>query len=203
MSFPPRAPGTAGYAEAADQLVQQYESVSFRDVYSDFARFVPLDPSNVLDIGAGSGRDAAAMAALGHRVVAVEPTAELRELAQQIHPHSSIEWIDDSLPGLPNVRARDRQFDLVLMTAVWMHLDEAERRQALPVVASLLAPGGRILLSLRHGPVPDGRRMFDVPAEELINEAEPLGLSLLARKEREDMLGRDQVRWTLLALTRA
>jgi len=203
MSFPPRAPGTAGYAEAADQLAQQYESVSFRDVYSDFARFGPLDPSNVLDIGAGSGRDAAAMAAFGHRVVAVEPTAELRELAQQIHPHSSIEWIDDSLPGLPNVRARDRQFDLVLMTAVWMHLDEAERRQALPVVASLLAPGGRILLSLRHGPVPDGRRMFDVPAEELINEAEPLGLSLLARKEREDMLGRDQVRWTLLALTRA
>jgi len=203
MSFPPPAPGTAGYAEAADQLAQQYESVSFTDVYSDFARFVPLDPSNVLDIGAGSGRDAAAMAAFGHRVVAVEPTAELRELAQQIHPHPSIEWIDDSLPGLPNVRARDRQFDLVLMTAVWMHLDEAERRQALPVVASLLAPGGRILLSLRHGPVPDGRRMFDVPAEELVNEAEPLGLSLLARKEREDMLGRDQVRWTLLALTKA
>jgi protein-L-isoaspartate O-methyltransferase len=32
----------------------------------------------VLDIGSGTGRDAAGLAAMGHSVVAVEPTAELR-----------------------------------------------------------------------------------------------------------------------------
>ena len=77
----------------------------------------------------------------------------MRAHGQRLHPSPAIEWLDDSLPELARVRARNRRFDLVMMTAVWMHLDEAERTRAMASVAGLVAPGGLMTLSLRHGPV--------------------------------------------------
>jgi SAM-dependent methyltransferase len=188
-----------GYAEAADTLAEQYESITFDDVYRSLVRFVPQRSARVLDIGAGTGRDAAALAGRGHHIVAVEPTAELRHHGQRLHPSPRITWLDDTLPYLPQVQAIKEQFALVLMTAVWMHLDQEERRIALPIIAKLIAPEGCLLMSLRHGPVPAGRRMFDVPGQEVIDRAREMNLSLLAEERHDDMLGRDDVTWTLLA----
>ena len=148
--------GTQGYGETADVLVKQYESRSFADVHRGIVPLLPAAPARALDIGAGTGRDAAALAALGHKVLAVEPTRAMRAHGH-LHPSPAIEWLDDSLPELALVRARGERFDLVMMTAVWMHLDEAERTRAMACVAGLVAPGGLMTLSLRHGPVPAGR----------------------------------------------
>ena len=117
---------TQGYGETADVLVKQYESRSFADVHRGIVPLLPAAPARALDIGAGTGRDAAALAALGHKVLAVEPTRAMRAHGH-LHPSPAIEWLDDSLPELACVRARNQHFDLVMMTAVWMHLDEAER----------------------------------------------------------------------------
>lgn len=106
--------------------------------------------------------DAAALAALGHRVVAVEPVASLREPGRQLHPSANIEWIADALPDLGTLRPRAGAFDLVLLSAVWMHLDERARSHAMRQVSALLRETGRIIMSLRHGPVPEARRMFPV-----------------------------------------
>ena len=57
-----------------------------------------------------------------------------------------------------------------------MHLDEQQRRQAMPNLAALLRPGGTIIMKIRHGPVPPGRRMFEVGAEETIELARIEGL---------------------------
>ncbi|MCH3719072.1 hypothetical protein LZB68_08320, partial [Campylobacter lari] len=76
------------------------------------------------------------------------------------------EWVDDALPDLDGLRGR--AFDVIMLTAVWMHLDADERARGMAALAALLAPGGQILMSLRHGPVPSGRRMFDVSADETI-----------------------------------
>ena len=78
--------GTEGYAEEADELFQRYESTSFAEVHRSVLRLIPTAPSWVLDIGSGTGRDAAALAAMGHRVVAVEPTDEMRMRAAALHP---------------------------------------------------------------------------------------------------------------------
>lgn len=214
---------TAGYAEAAGQLVDQYESVAFADVHHDVLHLFPARAGTVLDIGAGSGRDAAALAAMGHRVVAVEPTAELRALGRAIHAGARVEWVDDALPDLPVLRGlgrgdgrghpadntstdtgtgtgTGRRFDLILLTAVWMHLDVKERTAAMGTLAGLLADEGQIVLSLRHGPVPPGRRMFDVTADETVGLARAHGLHLVHRSERADPHGRPGVRWSNLGL---
>ncbi|WP_454904950.1 class I SAM-dependent methyltransferase [Variovorax gossypii] len=194
--------GTAGYGANAAVLAQQYESLRFEDVHREVLHLFPSAPSRVLDIGAGSGRDAAALAALGHRVVAVEPTPELR--AEGMHRHAAlpIEWIDDHLPGLHRTRALGVRHDLILLTAVWMHLDAAERATAMEALAALVAEGGQVAMSLRHGPVPQGRRMFDVSARETAELADRHGLRQRFLGEREDMLDRADVRWSFLVLQR-
>lgn len=194
-----RASGTEGYAETADRLVEQYESRTFADVHKTILPLIPITPSRVLDIGAGTGRDAAALAAMGHRVLAVEPTAAMRAHGQRLHPSPAIDWIDDSLPELAQVHARGERFELVMMTAVWMHLDDAERRRGMARVRSLIAPGGLLTLSLRHGPIPAGRRMFEVTSAETKALAAEHGLRVLVDRDRPSSFGADGVWWSVLA----
>ncbi len=108
--------GIAGYGSGATELAVQYESITFQDVHRDVIRLFPQSEADVLDIGAGSGRDAAALAAQGHRVVAVEPTLELRREGERLHSLPTLEWVDDHLPALCTVRSRPTRFDLILLT---------------------------------------------------------------------------------------
>ncbi|SCY23028.1 class I SAM-dependent methyltransferase [Microvirga guangxiensis] len=194
-------PSIAGYAEQADALVDSYESITFEDVYRPVFDLLPHG-GWALDIGAGTGRDAAELAARGFQVHAAEPTAELRAHAKRLHPDPSITWTDDALPDLAGLHAGRIRFDLVLMTAVWMHLDADERDKALPIIADLLVPGGRLFMAIRKGPVPPGRRMFSIPITPLIESAERAGLMLLRANEFGDMLGRQDVSWAMLAFER-
>ena len=194
-----RVSGTEGYGETADERVKQYESVAFADVHRYMAQLLPTTPSRVIDIGAGTGRDAEGFANLGHTVTAVEPTPELLARARELHPHPAITWIDDSLPELERVHARGERYDLVMLTAVWMHLDQAQRTRAMARVAPLVAPGGLMALSLRHGPVPAGRRMFEVTAAETRALAARHGLETVLDTEGAALLGGPAVWWSRLA----
>ena len=139
---------------------------------------------------------------MGHRVLAVEPVAEMREGAMKLHPSPRIEWLADTLPALALVRARGETFDAVLSNAVWMHLDAAERAEAMLAVASLVRPGGVLILSLRHGPVPEGRRMFEVTAEETIALAASEGLTCLVSTVTASTR-QQNVTWSRLGFRRA
>lgn len=199
---PRRVSGTEGYGETAASLVQHYETITFEDVHGDVLHLFPEALGRVLDIGAGTGRDAAALAVRGHIVTAVEPTPELRDHGRRSHLDVPITWIDDSLPDLDIVRGLGATFDLVLLTAVWMHLDLAQRQHAMPRVASLLAPGGVMPMRLRHGPVPAGRRMFDVSIEETAALAEACGLRTIHRGRRPGLFGVPDVHWSVVVLRR-
>ena len=197
--------GTEGYADEAEELFRLYESIRAADAHRAVLHLIPASPASVLDIGSGTGRDAAWFADLGHRVVAVEPTSAMRIPAMALHPSTQIEWLDDSLPDLALVRARGVSFDLVMLTAVWMHLDAAQRRQAMPNVAALARPGGTVIMKVRHGPVPVGRRMFDITPEETIELARTQDLHpvLNVRTESSQEANRlAGVSWTNLAFVK-
>ena len=59
--------GTEGYAEEAEDLFKRYESIPFADAHRAVLHLIPAVPGRVLDIGAGTGRDAAWFAGRGHR----------------------------------------------------------------------------------------------------------------------------------------
>jgi len=195
--------GTEGYAEDSQTLIPLYERVVFEDLHAQILPLMPAPPARVLDIGSGTGRDAAAFDAMGHDVVAVEPTAELRAAAMLLHDSPRIAWLDDCLPELKHLEQCARAFNVVMLSAVWMHLDDEQRRRAMPRVAGLVARDGLLFVSLRHGPVPAGRRMFEVSAAETIALAEAEGLQPVLRQENQDsFFRRPDVSWTRLAFRR-
>jgi len=192
-------PSNAAYREKAQALAKQYESIGFEDVHGDVLEFLPQPPATALDIGAGTGRDAAALAARGYRVTAVEPTDEFRVIGQGLHGKTDIEWVDDALPDLPAVRGT---FDLILLSAVWMHLDAGQRQQAMARVSGLLRVNGVMVLSLRHGPIPQGRIMFDVTPAETTALAQAQGLVTLYAGTRAGRSDQPSVWWDRLAFRR-
>jgi SAM-dependent methyltransferase len=198
--------GTRGYRENAAELIERYESLAFRHKHDAVLHLIPAAPTTVLDIGAGSGADAAWLAARGHRVVAVEPTEAPRTYGLAHHASPRIEWLGDSLPALKGIAHRKSEFGLVMLTAVWMHLDEEERRAAMPIVASLRAPDGVIIMALRHGPAPRDRVMFAVSAEETIALAGSLGLRCILNVATESKLAANResaVTWSRVAFAPA
>ena len=93
-----------------------------------------------------------------------------------------------------------------MLTAVWMHLDAAQRRQAMPILAGLAHDGGTVIMKFRHGPVPAGRRMFDVTAKETIELAAAHGLHPILNVATESTQSQNRaagVSWTNLALLKA
>lgn len=197
-------PGTRGYAEKPEKFAKDYESVSFEKVHKPVIRHYPIHDklASILDIGAGTGRDAAALARAGHFVDAVEPTAGMREHGQQLHANEQINWIDDNLPHLHKITASHKKYDLLLLTAVWMHLTPAERETAMTACKNLLLPQGVMSLSLRHGPVPPDRHMFDIPDEEVITLGKAHGLQLLHHSvHKGDTLGRNDIHWSYVVFS--
>ncbi|MCC8193773.1 MAG: class I SAM-dependent methyltransferase [Deltaproteobacteria bacterium] len=193
-------PSMAGYAEEAETLIRNYERHSFEEIFADILHLFPDRPCRALDIGAGTGRHAAALARRGHAVVAVEPTKELREAGQRLHTDVPLTWIDDALPELAKLQAPplDGPYGLILMAAVLMHFDADERPALVARCGNMLAPGGRFVLSLRNGPIPAGRRMFPVPREEIVALADEHGMTCVGHAESADHSGRPGVSWTLV-----
>ena len=92
------------------------------------------EPLDVLDVGAGTGKLTAVIAAAGHRVTAVEPMPRMREqLAARLPDVPRIAACAEQLPF-----AQDT-FDAVLAGAAF-HWFDAER--ALAEFARVLRPGG-------------------------------------------------------------
>jgi len=170
------------YEAEADELLASFESVASAEVYAHVAHLLPRTPSRVLDIGAGTGRDAAWFAEQGHFVLAVEPTARFREAGSALHASSRIEWLDDRLPDLAALHARGERFDTIVLCGVWHHLDEAEQRAAMPRLAPLLAEKGRLVLSLRHGPGLSTRQAHPQDADD--THAGAAGLARISLRGR-------------------
>jgi hypothetical protein len=75
----------------------------------------------------------------------------------------------------------------------------------MPNVSSLVHEGGVLIMSLRHGPIPRGRRMFDVLAEETTQLPSLLGLQpvLTIRTSSIQQVNRNiGVTWTRLTLAK-
>ena len=66
------------YDAHAAELVRRYELVDPAKLYGSLSGLLSEAPGAVLDVGAGSGRDAGWFSALGHDVVAIEPASGMR-----------------------------------------------------------------------------------------------------------------------------
>lgn len=191
----------AGYHADASRLAERYESVASQMVHGVIADLVVRGEQRLaLDVGAGSGRDAAWLASLGYEVVAVEPAAGLRQEAKQRHPEATIRWLDDRLPELGVVHRLGLAFDLILLSGVWMHIRPTERARAFRKLVTLLKPGGLLLLSIRNASQDPNRPMWETSAGEIESLARDHGLAVVRIAAGADLLGREDVHWTTIVL---
>ena len=191
--------GTAYYDKNADALVDQYDALNADDVHEAWAStHLPKEPGFACDIGAGSGRDAKWLAEKGWEVVAVEPSTMRDKAAAAAHP--KVTWLNDALPGLTALRALGRKFDLILLSAVWMHVPPKDRERAFRILSDLLNPSGLLVITLRKGADERenaARGFHPTSADELIGYANQRAVAFKGRAQADD-LARGHVRWETL-----
>lgn len=183
------------YSTHFARLAPLYDAIPFERIHAPLLNWLPYPPASVLDVGAGSGRDAAWFAAKGYEVVAVEPVAEMRDFARAAHPHPNIRWMADSLPALSEVTAAGLTFDLIHLSAVFMHLPKPDRDRAFRKLTLLLKPGGRLHITLRDGPSEPERGLHEVPDAEMEALARAHGALIAFTHTAPDAMDRPEVSW--------
>src|SRR5262249_51853584 len=122
----------------------------------------------------------------------------MRGEAQRLHPSPSIRWVADSLPGLEQTVRLGLSFDMILLSAVWMHIPPVERARAFRKLATLLKPGGFIAITLRHGTEDRERGIYSVSRAEVERLAREHGAFVERATDSKDAQGRREISWTQL-----
>lgn len=187
-----RSEAIAGYQSAAPELIERYEALSAEEVLEPVLPFFPSRAGRVLDVGAGTGRNAAWFAGQGHRVVACEPVEAFRKYGSARYSDHTIQWVDDALPGLDAITAAGFSFNLVLLSAVWQHVAPGDRPPAMACLGSVLRAGGSLVMSVRHGPGAAGRPVFESDDEETVIMARANGLAVVSLTQTESIQARNR-----------
>jgi SAM-dependent methyltransferase len=194
----------AHYTAHADALRTRYDTLPNEEYYAPVRHLIPAVPCRTVDIGTATGRDARWFADMGHDVTAVDPVAGFLEPARK--SDTRVTWLIDALPDLPQLSARGQVFDLVNLSAVWHHLAPEERDRSAETLARLTAPGGLIVLALRHGPTPPGLPLHAIDVGATAMSFNRFGLAEVFRCPARSIqkVNRDAgVTWTWLAMRAA
>ena len=180
----------------AREAAARYEAVSAEHVNDWLIDLIPHEKACILDVGSGSGRDAAWLARLGHDVIAVEPNPTMRKECERLHADKTFRLLADRLPDLSATFRTGLSFDFILVNAVWMFVAPSHRERAFRKLVTLLKPGGKIAITLRQGPVEVDRGMHPVSTGEIERLARRHGAYLEPTQRAADFLGRRQISWT-------
>jgi 2-polyprenyl-3-methyl-5-hydroxy-6-metoxy-1,4-benzoquinol methylase len=111
------------------------------------ARSGTIHEGRAIDIGCGLGDNAEALCSAGYDVTAFDLSPIAIEWARKRFPDSPVNYVAASLLDLPGEWLG--KFDLVHETYTLQSLKSVERAAAFPAVASLVAPGGTLLVICR------------------------------------------------------
>jgi 2-polyprenyl-3-methyl-5-hydroxy-6-metoxy-1,4-benzoquinol methylase len=134
-----------GYDAKAADFAREWEDEqpAPEDLRAALRRFFRPGPS--VDVGCGSGRDAAWLAETGFDVLGVDASEGLLAEARRRHP--GVRFQTDSLPALATLKSG--AYANVLCETVIMHLDARDIAAAVRRLVALLMPGGTLYLSWR------------------------------------------------------
>src|SRR5688572_4343366 len=131
------------YNAQAPKLSAQYQSVNSVDVLAGLNGRLPH--YRALDIACGNGRDAKWLAEQGFIVDAVDGAAGMIREAQAVNAHENVTYNVDLMPDLSAIRNKvkttGQKYDVIVMSAAWMHLDAPARARMFRTLTDIANPG--------------------------------------------------------------
>lgn len=201
------APTLAYYNRHAAEVARRYESADAALIHDNLLKAFPPG-SRLLEIGAGSGRDAAFLLSRGHTITATDASTEMISEAARLHPDLIDCLVLHALPDpLP---FPDHSFDGAYAIALLMHLPKESILPSLKEIARVIRPAGRFLFSvpnLRTQPATKGldedpRLFTELDPAEWIEAATKAGFTLAEKTLDQDGLNRSGFSWHTFLFSR-
>lgn len=150
------------YAQTFESLIEQGQDI---DGEARLADVLAPRRARILDAGSGMGRVAAALAARGHDVTAVEKDPKLVARSHRLFPEVGV--LETDILGLSTAlleaAGRPTSYDVVVVVGnVMVYLGEGTETRALWTLGQLLTPGGRMLVGFHPQEGPRGSRDYSV-----------------------------------------
>lgn len=192
------------YDSHAKSLADRYDSIATEQALPFLVRILENDhkKGNILDIGSGSGRDALWFAERGWNVSAIDASPALLSEAEQRNPNANIRYYIDVAPQFLESRKDNKQYDLIVMSAFIFHFDNGHRNIIMKNCLDMLAPDGLMHFTLRQGPLIEGRNIFCVNPEEIINFANAHNLSCKHHGRMIDASNLTNIEWDHITIWR-
>lgn len=191
------------YENHSHDLIERYDSADMSKLHQLLAKHITPN-SKIIDIGFGSGRDLAFLRSNDYDIYGIDPVEAFVIQAQHrfrdIREHFRVGSFlsSDISPDWLN------SFDTVISIAVWMHLKAHERLKAIETIKALVKPNGIVVLSFSLGgrDSDDGRHFEPLELQEVIDEFNDAGFSVIESVCTQDSLGRDTIEWATVVLKR-
>ncbi|MGC4108986.1 MAG: class I SAM-dependent methyltransferase [Nocardioides sp.] len=181
-----RAAGQGGYGAHFARLIDEGVDIEGEARLAD--ALVPRD-GWILDAGSGMGRVGGALAARGHRVVAVDFDQEVLDQSRRTYPDLPVveSRLDHLTPETLSAAGFPTTYDLIVCVGnVMILLAPETERTVLANLAALLAPEGRLLVGFAQSGAPAGASR-EYPAEEFAADAAAVGLQIESRFATYDL----------------
>lgn len=196
------------YNANAAQLSDRYESTSLDAFHLALQSHIARG-GRILELGCGSGRDAARAIAAGFDVAAIDGSPALLEEAGRLHPELSGRLFYLQLPA--RLPFSDGDFAGFFSIACLMHFSVSEVVAILDELNRVVEAGGKGIISvpssrsdIDNNGVDEHGRVFNVMAASAWQEIfSRCGFTSEAGAEESDSLGRPGVSWVSFVLEKA
>jgi SAM-dependent methyltransferase len=187
------------YEKNSREITEKYENIDMKNLQQKLTEiFAKKDI--ILELGCGSGRDAAYLISYGYNVTISDGSQSMLNEAIKLHPELKKNYCIIRLPS--KFSYPKESFSGVYAIAVLMHLEIHEIRVVLEEISRILTSEGKFFFSvyIRENDkvesitTPEGRFLTHMPKENWIKMCESSGFALISLLENDDVMGRD-IQW--------
>jgi putative AdoMet-dependent methyltransferase len=160
------------WAESYDATVDGHD-IEYKEVFDGYDEILDIVASRVsgtiIEFGLGTGNLSKLLIEKGHKVIGVEPSKEMRTIAQQKLPNLEIH--DGDFLNLPVI---SEKIDGIVSTYAFHHLTDEEKNIAIKNYSDLLHSGGKIVFA-------DTAYKNEAAKRAIIEDAEQKGYTNLVK----------------------
>lgn len=192
------------YDQNASRLSQEYHSADVSGIHAVLDKWLPAG-GDVLEIGCGSGRDAAYMASLGCKVTATDASEGMVAYSsgyfQNLGISDGMSLHQAAFPLAPSHNLLSARFDAVVAIALLMHIPDSELFEFAIQVRTVLKFKGIFFCSFsssRESSSDDSRLFVNREPSQVQLFFERIGFRLLYSVSNDDGMGREIIWHTLV-----